>query len=119
MSFLACLDYLAFVLFIILANGKDYIDHLLFCAESGMVKVSLDSDERLAESDNRLAVVEGRVDNVRRDLRRSEGRIDVVVARAAEDEDAHQNEKYNLYPCWLCFSISVSTDICLFFNYHA
>ena len=54
-----------------------------------MVRVSLDSDERLAESDNRLAVVEGRVDNVRR----SEGRIDVVVARAAEDEDAHHNEK--------------------------
>ena len=68
-----------------IAFGKDYLDHLLLSAESGMVKVSLDSDERLAGSDNRLALVEGRVDLVRRDLSRSEQRLDVVVARAAED----------------------------------
>ena len=77
-----------------LAFGKDYLDHLLLSAENGMIKVSLDADERLAESDNRLAVVEGRVDLVRQDMKRSEQRLDVVVARAAEDEDAHLNERY-------------------------
>ena len=58
-----------------------------------MIRVSLDADERLAGSDNRLALVEGRVDLVRRDLGRSDQRINVVVARAAEEADAHANEK--------------------------
>ena len=79
--------------FICLAFGKDYIDHLLLSAERGMVKVDLDADERLAETDNRLVLVEGRVDLVQRDLHRSDQRLDVVVARAAEEEDGHLNEK--------------------------
>ena len=55
-------------------------------------QVSLDADDRLAGADNRLTVVEGRVDVVRQDFVRSEQRLDVVVARAAEDSDAHMNE---------------------------
>ena len=74
-------------------NGKDYIDHLLNNADSGMVQVSLDSDVRIAGSDNRLAMVEGRVDLVRHDMRASHQRLDVVVARAAEDTDAVLNDK--------------------------
>ena len=58
-----------------------------------MVKVDLDADVRLAETDNRLAVVEARVDLVQRDLHRSDQRMNVVVARAAEEEDGHLNEK--------------------------
>ena len=73
--------------------GKDFIDHLLSCAESGMVRVNLDLDLRQAEADNRLTLVEGRVDLVRRDLVRTDQRLDVVVARAAEDGDAILNEK--------------------------
>ena len=58
-----------------------------------MVQVDLDSDVRLADTDNRLAVVEGRVDLMQRDLLANGQRMDVVVARAAEEEDAHLNEK--------------------------
>ena len=85
----------AFILFPVLfiAFGKDYLDHLLLSAERGMVKVDLDADVRLAETDNRLAVVEARVDLVQRDLHRSDQRMNVVVARAAEEEDGHLNEK--------------------------
>ena len=74
--------------------GKDYIDHLLSFADSGMIRVSLDADERMAASDNRITVVETRVDLVRRDLVRSEQRVNVVVARASEDGDAQANERY-------------------------
>ena len=73
--------------------GKDYLDHLFAQAESGMVQVSLDADERLAADQNRITSVESRVDLVKRDLGRSEQRINVVVARAAEDRDAAVNEK--------------------------
>ena len=58
-----------------------------------MIRLDLDADERLAESDNRLMVVENRVDLVRRDLGRAEQRLNVVAARAAEDGDASLNEK--------------------------
>ena len=73
--------------------GKDLIDHLLACVESGLVRVDLDSESHGAEVDNRLALIEGRVDLVSRDLARSDQRLDVVVARAAEDGDAALNEK--------------------------
>ena len=73
--------------------GKDMLDHYINCADSGMVRVSLDGDERAAEADNRLALVEGRVDLVRQDLARNSHRLDVVAARAAEDSEAAQNEK--------------------------
>ena len=58
------------------------------------IRIDLDTDDRMAASDNRLTVVEGRVDLVRRDLGRSHQRLNVVVARAAEDGDAIINEKY-------------------------
>ena len=77
-----------------LAFGKDLIDHLISCADSGMVKVDLDADERLADDDNRITVVESRVDLVRRDLSQNNQRLNVVVARASEDGDAGINEKY-------------------------
>ena len=77
--------------------GKDYLDHLLQSAEAGMVRVSLDTEDRLAESDNRLTVVEGRVDLVRRDLGRSDQRLNVVVARAAEEADSRINEKFVVF----------------------
>ena len=48
---------------------------------------------RLVVSDNRLATVESRVDLVRRDLCRSDQRLNVVVARAAEERDAASNER--------------------------
>ena len=73
--------------------GKDFIDHLLACLESGLVRADLDSEAHGSEVDNRLALVEGRVDLVQRDLARSDQRLDVVVARAAEDGDAILNEK--------------------------
>ena len=73
--------------------GKDYIDHLVNAADAGMIRVSLDMDVRQAEADNRLALVEGQVQLVRRDLSRSDGRLDVVAARAAEDNDSHVNER--------------------------
>ena len=73
--------------------GKDLIDHLFACADSGMVKIDLDTDDRLAADDNRLTAVEGRVDVVRRDLIQSSDRLDVVVARASEEGDASINEK--------------------------
>ena len=73
--------------------GKDLMDHLISHAEAGMVRVSLDGDVRAAESDNRLALVEGRVELVRQDLVRSNHRLDVVAARAAEESDGHLNEK--------------------------
>ena len=74
-------------------NGKDFIDHLLASADAGMIQVSLDADVRIAGSDNRLSIVEGRVDLVRHDMENSNVRLDVVVARAAEDTDAAQNDK--------------------------
>ena len=73
--------------------GKDYLDHLLSGAEAGMVQAALDSDARLAASENRVVHVENRVDLLRRDLGHSESRIDVVVARAAEERDSHVNDK--------------------------
>ena len=73
--------------------GKDYLDHLLQSAESGMIRVSLDADDRQAQADNRIAAVEGRVELVRRDLGRSDQRLNVVVARAAEEADGIANEK--------------------------
>ena len=77
------------------AFGKDFIDHLLDHSESGMVQVSLDADVRAASSENRLALVEGRVDLVRHDMAGSHHRVDVVVARAAEDTDSVLNDKYD------------------------
>ena len=74
--------------------GKDLIDHLFNCADAGMVRVDLDADELLAADDNRLTAVEGRVDLVRHDLSQNNHRLNVVVARAAEDGDAVINEKY-------------------------
>ena len=68
------------------AFGKDYLDSLLTQADSGMVKVSLDADICLSESDNRLTVVEGRVDLVRQDL--------VDVAWAAEEANAALNQRF-------------------------
>ena len=73
--------------------GKDVIDQLLYHAEAGMVRAALDGDLRASEADNRLAVVEGRVDLVRRDLVRCHRRIDVSAARASEDGDALLNER--------------------------
>ena len=76
------------------AYGKDLLDHLLSSMDSGMVKASLDADVRMSDADNRLALVESRVDLVRRDLRRSRHRVDVVVALAAEETDAGLNERF-------------------------
>ena len=75
------------------ANGKDFIDHLFACVEAGLVRIDLDSEAHGAVVDNRLAIVEGCVDLVQRDLARSDQRLDVVVARAAKDGDAVLNEK--------------------------
>ena len=73
--------------------GKDLIDHLFGRAEAGMIRADLDGDLRASEAENRLAVIEGRVDLVRRDLVRSNHRIDVGAARASEDGDAVLNER--------------------------
>ena len=55
--------------------------------------VSQDADERVSISENKLTVVESRVDLVRRDNIRVDQRLNVVVARAAEEADAIWNEK--------------------------
>ena len=73
--------------------GKDLVDHLIACAVAGMVRVSLDGDVHAVEADNRIALVEGRLDLVRRDLARSNHCLNVVAARAAEESDAAANEK--------------------------
>ena len=39
--------------------GKDYIDFLLDASDAGMIRVDLDSDDRLISSENRITVVEG------------------------------------------------------------
>ena len=88
--------------------GKDFLDHLLHSAEAGMVRVSLDADERLAGADNRLTLVEDKVDLVRRDLSRQDHRLNLAAARAAEDNDEFLNERFNI-----C-SVIVKMLCCLF-----
>ena len=73
--------------------GKDYLDQMLDASDEGMVRIDLDGEDRMAASDNRMALVEGRVDLVQRDLKSSHQRLNVVVARASEDSDAVVNEK--------------------------
>ena len=75
------------------AVGKDYLDHLIAQADAGMIRVSLDTDDRLVADENRLTAVEGRVDVVRREVVHSDQRVDVVVARSAEEGDAIINER--------------------------
>ena len=77
--------------------GKDYLDSLLAQADAGMIRVTLDADVRASESDNRLVIVESRVALVREDLGHHSRRLNVVVARAAEEADAILNEKYDFY----------------------
>ena len=59
-----------------------------------MARLNMDTDDRQVQQEVRLTVVETRVDLVRRDLGRSDQRINVVVARAAEEADAIQNERF-------------------------
>ena len=75
------------------AYGKDYLDHLFSGSEAGMRKLSEDMDDRLARDSNLITSLQGRVDLLRRDHARSEQRINVVVARAAEEADAVVNER--------------------------
>ena len=58
-----------------------------------MISIDLDTDVRAGVAENRLTVVENRVDLVRRDLGRAEQRLNVVAARSSEDGDAALNEK--------------------------
>ena len=74
--------------------GKDYLDSLLGQSDAGMIKDSLDADVRLCETDNRLTAVEGRVDVVRHDLGHQSNRLNVVVARAAEEADSALNARF-------------------------
>ena len=91
------------------ANGKDYLDSLLAQADSGMVRVSLDADVRQSEADNRIAVVESRVELVRQDLGRQNNRLYVVVCRAAEDGDEAINQRFvPLFFIFICFLIRFS-----------
>ena len=46
-----------------------------------------------AYEDNRVVAVEGRVDLLCRDQGRHDQRLNVVVARAAEEADGHINER--------------------------
>ena len=75
------------------AYGKDYVDHLLSSAESQMRMISADVDERMARGEDRMTLVESRVELLQQDDVRAEQRINVVVARAAEDADAVWNDK--------------------------
>ena len=75
------------------AYGKDYLDHLLASAEANMKLILADADDRVSRTESRLTVVEGRVDLVRHDNITADQRINVVVARAAEEADAIWNEK--------------------------
>ena len=68
-----------------------------------MIRIGLDADDRMAESDNRLVLVESKVDLVRRDLGRSDQRLNVVVARAAEDGDSNINDRLMLYGLFILF----------------
>ena len=51
-------------------------------------------EDRVAIDENRLTVVETRVDLARQDLTLANSRINYVMSRAAEDGDAILNEKY-------------------------
>ena len=53
-------------------------------------------EDRVAIDENRLTVVETRVDLTRQDLTLANSRINYVVSRAAEDGDAILNEKYGM-----------------------
>ena len=73
--------------------GKDLIDFLLSGVESGMIRADLEAEAQCIDVDNRLALVEGRVDLIRQDLAKTDARVDINVARASEDGDAIINEK--------------------------
>lgn len=75
------------------AYGKDYIDHLISASESVMASLNADLDDRHAVGVNRVTAVEGQVVLLHRDQVRSEHRINVVVARAAELADTQTNER--------------------------
>ena len=64
-----------------------------------MVKLNQDLDDRHATEVNRVTAVEGQVALLHRDQVRSDRRVNVVVARAAELADAHTNERF----VWLWF----------------
>ena len=76
------------------AYGKDYLDHLISESELGMRKLSEDMDDRMVREANLVTSVNGRVDLLRRDQVRSEQRINVIVARAAEEADARVNARF-------------------------
>ena len=76
-----------------LVTGKDFLDHLISKADEAFARIGQDMDDRMSFEDNRIIAVEGRVDLLRRDQSRSDQRINVVVARSAEEADGHINER--------------------------
>ena len=96
------------------AYGKDYLDHLIGGSEQGMRQLHEDMDDRWAREANRATAIQGRVDLLRRDHVRTEQRINVVVARAAEEADALMNERLVLF-CRLVFWFSRLSFKCSFF----
>ena len=76
------------------AYGKDFLDHLISRSDEAFARIGQDMDDRMAFEDNKVVAIEGRVDLLRRDQFRSDQRINVVVARSAEEADGHVNERY-------------------------
>ena len=85
------------------AYGKDYLDHLFGSAESRMKMISADSEDRLARGESRITVVESRIDLIQQSDVKTDQRINVVVARTAEEADAVWNEKFVCYICY-CYT---------------
>ena len=73
--------------------GKDYLDHLFGHADTKYKALEMDDGDRISMGEVRTTLVEGQVNLLRRDQVRTDQRVNVVVARAAEEADAVWNEK--------------------------
>ena len=80
-----------------------------------MVRLNQDLDDRHATEVNRVTAVEGQVALLHRDQVRSDRRVNVVVARAAELADAHTNERFVGYGFFFILVVILSALITVFF----
>ena len=80
-----------------------------------MVRLNQDLDDHHATEVNRVTAVEGQVALLHRDQVRSDRRVNVVVARAAELADAHTNERFVGFGFFCILIVILSALITVFF----